>query len=67
MIYNSDTKWGMPHTLALPDDWAYSEYGSYGVMCSHEFVNTGTLKSYCKHCNVDGEWDKIECKYVEKK
>ena len=24
--------------------------------CQHDWVNTGTKLSFCRHCNADGEW-----------
>lgn len=39
---------------------------SYGGWCSHEWVDTGMLRTYCKKCDVDGLWCRQKCKYVAK-
>lgn len=62
----SDSKWGMPHQPVLTyEDWD-NPYG-FGTTstyhCDHKWVNTGTLKSFCKHCDADGEWDSEKCEY----
>lgn len=29
---------------------------TYWMYCSHEFVDTGTKISWCKHCNIDASF-----------
>lgn len=53
--YSGDVIWNMPH-YASP----------YTTICNtHNWVQTGTLKSYCKTCDCDGIWDSTEFKFVE--
>ena len=33
-------------------------------LCTHDFADTGTTKSWCKHCDVDGEWDSSLLKFL---
>ena len=54
-----DEKWGMPHV----PHWSKVKWQ---VPCSHEFVNTGTLKSFCKKCDINAIWDSTLLKFVAK-
>ena len=33
---------------------------------THVWVDTGLIKSYCRLCDVEGEWCRQACKYVVK-
>jgi hypothetical protein len=62
-----DEKWGMPH---VPYNWdgsaSYWDGVKWKAPCSHEFVDTGTLKSFCKKCDVGAVWDSTLLKFVAK-
>lgn len=51
-----DEKWGNPYLGWGHSTWTRPE-------CNHDFVNTGTLRSYCRHCNADAEWCSQELKF----
>lgn len=47
------TGWGVPHWPteygSTDDDWVYN--------CQHKWVDTGMRKTFCKHCNVEGDYN----------
>lgn len=42
-------------------EWSYN-----CIIDGHEFNDLGLLITYCKHCNADGEWDRISNTYILK-
>ena len=68
----SDSKWGQPHSIpyGTASSWNVGEAPPVPTVpnwwtpaCEHSFVDTGTLKSYCKHCNADAVWCSKELKF----
>lgn len=51
----------------LPDN--YEDWDGYvgydNISCTHEFPDTGLLKSWCKFCGVEAEWSREEGKYIQ--
>jgi hypothetical protein len=44
-----------------------SAFWLIGIGKGHEWIDTGgMLRSYCKHCDAVGEWDRATCQYVAK-
>lgn len=70
-IKMSDTKWGMPHAIpyGTSASWNIGDEPKPTVPnwwtphCDHEFVPTGTLKSFCKKCDADAVWCSTELKF----
>lgn len=55
--YMSDSKWGLPHVLQSID-WN-TPYGYYDPCAyrGHKWVETGSCRTWCKECDVDGDLD----------
>lgn len=45
--------------------WWSDEFVTDGYV--HEFVDTGTQRSWCKCCDADGVWDRAMGKFVAKR
>ena len=52
---NGDVTWGYPH---MATDWD-TPYGQYQCYQGHTWIDTGTNRTWCKHCDVDGDSDSM--------
>ena len=47
------------------DEYMAGYWGYSGDTCyRHDWVATGTLKSWCKKCNIDGEYNRSKQCFV---
>lgn len=49
--------WSIPHwPHAYDGEWTDEQY-SRSQYCQHKWVDTGMIKTFCKECDADGEYD----------
>jgi hypothetical protein len=67
-----DTLMGLPQGIDafyLPDNFEdWDDFTGLGSppQCHHEFPNTGTRKSWCRHCGMEAEWSTEKGEYLLK-
>ena len=48
--------WSIPHWPTSDTDWSdYNREKSY--FCEHKWVDTGMRRTFCKECDIDGDYD----------
>lgn len=38
-------------------DYRWGNYGNYCTTSGHDWADTGMKWTYCKKCNIEGEWN----------